>query len=192
MRRAGVFSSTPESLPHSSDPARKEKAQAQITTKVRRLRALPADFPANAASVHFASLHRDCHVGAKITAVTGYFINHHSTRPYLWSSTACGVGASVNSVPHFRMSTATASLHQVTSQFVKDHKVPVIKASITVLHLSKLVYWPVRRTTMSANITLNWFYIHKFTLEEIYRQVRSMFTGTSMTFVPPSVFTCSI
>lgn len=147
-----MFSSTPESLPRGSDPARKEKPRAQITTKVRRLRALPVDFPVSAASVHFALLHGDCGVGAEITAVMGYFIIHHSTWPHLLSPTACGViiRASINSVPHFRMSTVTASLHGVTSQFVKD-KVPVMEASNTVLHLSKLVDWPVRRT----NITLN-------------------------------------
>lgn len=133
MRRAAVFSSAPESLPHSSDPGRKEKPQAQITTKVRRLQALPADFPANAASVHFPSLHHDCDMGAEITADMGYLIIHHSTQPYLLSPTACGViiRASINPVPHFRMSTATACLHKVTSQFAKDDKVPVIKASST-------------------------------------------------------------
>lgn len=156
-----MFSSTPESLPHSSDPARKEKPPAQITTKVRRLPALPEDFPARAAWVHFPSLHHDCGVGAAIPAVMGYFIIHHSTGPHPLSPTACGViiRASINSVPHFRMSTVTASLHGATSQFVKNNKVPVIEASNTVLHLSELADWPVRRTTRSANITLNGVYV---------------------------------
>lgn len=68
-------------------------------------------------------------------------------------------------ISHFRTSTVTTSLHKVTSQFVRDNKAPVIKALNSVLHLSKLVYWP--GTTMSANITLNPVYIHKFTREEI-------------------------
>lgn len=84
MRRAAVFSSAPESLPHSSGSAREEKPQAPNTTKVRRLRAVPANFPANLASVHFLSLHHGCHVGAEITAVPGHVIIHQSTRPYIY------------------------------------------------------------------------------------------------------------
>lgn len=68
-------------------------------------------------------------------------------------------------ISHFRMSTVTASLHNVTSQFARDNKVPVIKALNSALHLSKLVYRPGK--TIRASITLNPVYIHKFTLEEI-------------------------
>lgn len=81
-------------------------------------------------------------------------------------------------ISHFRASTVTASLHKVTSQFVRDNKVPVIKALNSVSHLSKLVYWP--GTTMSANITLNPVYTHKFTLEEIKFHLQDTM-GTSKT-----------
>lgn len=44
----------------------RKKPQAQITKKVRPLRALPADFPAKASSMGFPSLHQDCREDAEI------------------------------------------------------------------------------------------------------------------------------
>lgn len=163
MRRAAVFSSAPESLPHSSGSAREEKPQAPNTTKVRRLSSCAGGFSSELGLSAFSKSPPRLSRGRRHRRSSGTF-NHPSVNSAIYISPH-GLSSYNYSthkhISHFRTSTVTASLHKVTSQFVRDNKVSVIKAFNSVLHLSKLVYWA--GTTMSANITLNPVSVHKFT-----------------------------